>query len=62
MRRGKFVKFRGTDGKYYWHLKSGNGEIIAASQGYLSQQARDKGVSAVRRVALLARVVVGVGE
>ncbi len=43
--------------QYYFRLKAGNGEIIAQSEAYATKQARDKGIRAVRRAALLARVV-----
>ena len=62
MRRGKFEKFNrkiaGTNRiqGFYFRLKSGNGEIIAQSESYSTAQARDKGIAAVRRVALFAKV------
>jgi uncharacterized protein YegP (UPF0339 family) len=26
--------YRGPDGLWYWHIKAGNGEIIAEGEGY----------------------------
>jgi uncharacterized protein len=33
MAAGKFEISKGKAGKFRWHLKAANGEIIAASQG-----------------------------
>ncbi len=46
---GKFVTSVGKDGKYYFSLKAGNGEIILQSQGYASAKSRDNGIESVRR-------------
>ncbi len=46
---GKFEKFVGKDGKHYFSLKAGNGEIILQSQGYASSRSRDNGIDSVRR-------------
>ena len=35
----KFELFKDTGGKFRFHLKAANGEIIAASQGYTSKAA-----------------------
>jgi uncharacterized protein YegP (UPF0339 family) len=52
----KFVIFRGTDFKYYWHLKALNGEIICQSEGYNSKQGAVNGVDACKRYASYASV------
>jgi uncharacterized protein YegP (UPF0339 family) len=52
----KFVIFRGTDFKYYWHLKAPNGEIICQSEGYNSKQGAVNGVDACKRYASYASV------
>ena len=46
---GKFVTSVGKDGKHYFSLKAGNGEIILQSQGYASAKSRDNGIESVRR-------------
>ena len=68
MRRSKFetwytVKPRpgavvGVD-RFFWRLVSSNGETICSGEpnGYNSAASRDKGIRAVRRTALLARLV-----
>ena len=55
LKRGCFVGFVGKDKQYYFHLKAGNGEIIAASEGYTTKQAMEKGIKSVRFNAPLAR-------
>jgi len=35
-------------GKYRFHLKAPNGEIIAASQGYESKANAEKGIAAIK--------------
>ena len=46
---GKFVTSTGKDGKHYFSLKAGNGEIILQSQGYASQESCLKGIESVRK-------------
>lgn len=53
----KFEIFQGKDGKFYFHLKSSNGEIIAQSQGYSSKQHAEAGVAAVQDLAPTAELV-----
>jgi len=53
----KFEIFKGKDGKYYFHLKSANGEIIAQSQGYSSKAHAEAGVAAVQDLAPSADMV-----
>jgi len=48
---GKFEIFVGADGKYYFHLKAENGQIIAASQGYTSKQSAENGIESIQRIA-----------
>jgi len=57
MRRGVFEKFYRNPGNFYFRLKAGNGEIVAQSEAYTSAAARDKGITAVKRIALFAKVV-----
>ena len=46
---GKFVVFSGKDGKSYFWLKAGNGEVILASQGYKSRCSCLNGIESVRK-------------
>ncbi len=43
--------FKGKDDNWYWHLKAGNGEIIAVSEGYSSKQMALHGIESVRKNA-----------
>jgi len=46
-----FSIFKGRDGLFYWHIKAKNGEIVAQSEGYRTEQsARDGANSAIRIV------------
>ena len=53
----KFEVYKGTDGDFRWHLKAGNGEIIASGQGYKSKAAAEKGIKWVKTNAPYAAVV-----
>lgn len=46
---GKFVTFTGNDGKHYFKLKAGNGEVILTSQGYKAAKDCANGVESVRK-------------
>lgn len=52
----KFVVFEGKDGLYYWHLKAGNGKIIAQSEGYTDRRNANESAMLVRRVASLSGI------
>ena len=43
-----FEVFKGVDGKYYFHLVSGNGKVVLRSQAYASRQGATRGVESVR--------------
>ena len=45
---GKFVMTKGKDGKDYFVLKAGNGEVILQSQGYKSASGCENGIESVR--------------
>lgn len=45
---GKFVISKGKDGKDYFVLKAGNGEVIMSSQGYKSASGCENGIESVR--------------
>lgn len=54
--QGKFEVYRDDKGEYRFRLKSGNGEIILASEGYKDLVGAMKGVEAVKKNSdLLAR-------
>lgn len=46
---GKFIVYKGNDGKDYFRLKAGNGEVIFTSQGYKSRKTCLNGVESVRK-------------
>lgn len=45
---GKFVITKGKDGKDYFVLKAGNGEVILQSQGYKSASGCENGIESVK--------------
>lgn len=52
----RFETFRGIDGKYYFHLKANNGQIVLQSQGYTTKASATNGIASVRtNGAILAR-------
>ncbi|MCS3442272.1 MULTISPECIES: YegP family protein [Microbacterium] len=54
---GKFELYTDKSGEYRFRLKSGNGEVIAISEGYSSKAAALNGIESVRRNAADAEVV-----
>lgn len=46
---GKFIVFKGNDGKDYFRLRAGNGEVIFTSQGYKTRKSCLNGVESVRK-------------
>ena len=48
---GKFEIYEDKAGKFRWHLKAGNGEIIAQGQAYSSEDGARRAVEAVRSAA-----------
>lgn len=53
---GKFEISKDKAGKYRFHLKAANGEIIAASQGYETRASAEKGIESVKTNAPDAKV------
>ena len=53
----KFEISKDHAGKFRFHLKAPNGEIIAASQGYESKANAEKGIEAIKTHASTATVV-----
>jgi uncharacterized protein len=52
----KFEISKDKSGKFRFHLKAPNGEIIAASQGYGSKASAEKGIEAIKTHAPGAKV------
>jgi uncharacterized protein YegP (UPF0339 family) len=44
-------------GKFRFHLKAANGEIIAASQSYLSRESAKNGIASIKRNAPIAKII-----
>ncbi|EOM75502.1 DUF1508 domain-containing protein [Rhodococcus rhodnii] len=55
---GKFEIYEDKAGKFRFHLKAGNGEIIAVSQGYESKSSAQNGIDSVKKHAPEAKVEV----
>lgn len=53
----KFEISKDKSGKFRFHLKAANGEIIAASQGYETRASAEKGIESVKMSAPDAKVV-----
>jgi uncharacterized protein YegP (UPF0339 family) len=53
----KFEISKDKAGKFRFHLKAANGEIIAASQGYETKESAEKGIESVKTNASAAQVV-----
>jgi len=45
----KFVISKGKDGKDYFVLKAGNGEVVLQSQGYASKSGCTNGIESVKK-------------
>ena len=52
---GKFI-IKTTKTGYVFHLKAGNGEVIAVSEVYSSERACRKGIESVKKNAALAKL------
>jgi uncharacterized protein YegP (UPF0339 family) len=52
----KFEVFPDKGGKYHFHLKAPNGEIIVASQAYATKANAHKGIQAIKTHAADAKV------
>jgi uncharacterized protein YegP (UPF0339 family) len=47
-KRAAFQAFKGLDGQYYFHLRSGNGQIVLQSEGYTRRADAIAGTESVR--------------
>jgi uncharacterized protein len=54
---GKFEIKKDKRGEYRFHLKAGNGEIIATSEGYKTKASALNGIESVQKNAPGAKVV-----
>ncbi|MEM1414702.1 MAG: YegP family protein [Myxococcota bacterium] len=54
---GKFELYKDKAGKHRFRLKSGNGQVIAASEAYESKAAAKNGIASVKKNAPDAPVV-----
>ena len=54
---GIFEIHADANGKFRFHLKAANGEIIAQSQAYQTKQGAENGIESVRKNAATAKVV-----
>jgi uncharacterized protein YegP (UPF0339 family) len=52
----RYVRLTSSDGKYYFLLRAANNETIGTSETYNTQQARENGIQAVKRVGPTAPV------
>ncbi len=54
---GRYDRKESTNGKFYFTLKAGNGQIIGKSQMYGDEAARETGIASLMSVAATATVV-----
>jgi uncharacterized protein YegP (UPF0339 family) len=54
---GKFEIIKDKAGKYRFHLKAANGEIIASSEAYETKASAENGIESVQKNAPGATVV-----
>lgn len=52
----KFEIFKGTNGQFYFRIKSSNGQVIAQSEGYLQKQGAKDTIDTIKRYAAIATV------
>jgi uncharacterized protein len=48
---GRYEKLTSKNGKFYFNLKAGNGQVIGTSEMYESESARDNGIASVTKNA-----------
>jgi uncharacterized protein YegP (UPF0339 family) len=51
MRKGKYEIFKDKKSEYRFRLRSPNGRIVAASEGYTNLSGCKRGIKAVKRLA-----------
>ena len=52
----RYASLISSDGKYYFRLRAANNETIGTSETYNSEQARENGIQAVKRVGPTAPI------
>lgn len=52
----RFEIMESANGKFYFHLLAGNGQVIGVSQMYASEESAENGIESVMRNALGAEV------
>jgi len=57
MRKAKFGVWKSMDGEWYFELISPNGKLIAKSEGYSRKRNALKGIEAVKKYAVNAKIV-----
>ena len=53
---GRFERLTAANGKFYFNLKSSNGQVVGSSQMYEAETGRDNGIESVKRNAPDAKV------
>ncbi|WP_293914783.1 MULTISPECIES: YegP family protein [unclassified Sphingobacterium] len=53
----RYDRKEAKNGKYYFNLKAGNGEIIGTSQMYANNAGRDNGIESVKTNAPAAEII-----
>lgn len=53
----KFARMESSNGKHYFNLKAGNGQIIGTSQMYEDKSGMENGIESVKENALEARIL-----
>lgn len=48
--RAKFEIFPDSAGEYRWRLRAANGEIVAQSEGYTSQEGAERAVDGIAQI------------
>lgn len=47
----RFERLTSSNGKFYFNLKAGNGQVVGSSEMYESEASRDNGIESVKRNA-----------
>ncbi|WAC15290.1 YegP family protein [Dyadobacter pollutisoli] len=53
---GRYERLTSKNGKYYFSLKAGNGQVIGSSEMYESTAGRDNGIESVKKNAPDAKI------
>ncbi len=58
----RFERLESKNGKFYFNLKSSNGQVVGSSQMYSSAAAMENGIESVKKNAPIAEVEEDLGE